>query len=560
MGLFHMRVLIVFLLMTSGLAHAASEPSHILYVMQAGYTERAMNLYAERAKEQERHDFDLLHQMGLILLEQGWESKDPELKLMALFGAGISMDERATTVLERGAECKYPQLQLIAINFLSRYQNETSERVLIQALSSRDLLIRLEAALMLAQTHNEAAIGPLEALMCKIPTELHPFFPQFFAMIGTDSAMKVLRRLMHQPHRETRLEAIRNATLYGRDDLLPQIRRLASQHDILQQEVSAAALGAFHDEASVPTLQALAKSPNTGVCIAALRSLAQLEHNDAKQAIADLAQKGDIFAITALGDISGSEELLDYLVHHGDQDIQLNATLALLERHDPRCTEPLAQFLKTDPSGMIFLRVTSNGKVLPAFRILPSAQQNLDSDLLAYELSLSMREEILKETLELPEEEFLKLAEMLFESRQDELVPTLVRLLENLNTPNAIALLKRYQSKAGAPLIRNYCNLALYRLRQEGPYGATLLRWISEQQRETDLIRFRPMLPWEMRLDGQEHYELTPVETSRLLVDAFETLAERRDEEGVTILLEAIARGNPKNKYALAGLLIRATQ
>lgn len=556
-----MRTLItLLLLLTTPLAHAASEPSHILYVMQAGYTERAMNLYAERAKEQERHDFELLHQMGLILLDQGWESSDPELKLMALFGAGISMDERATTVLERGAKCKYPQLQLIAMNFLSHYQNETSERVLIQALSSRDLLIRLEAALMLSQDRNEAAIGPLEALMCKIPTELHPFFPQFFAMIGTDSAMKVLRRLMHQPHRETRLEAIRFAALYGRDDLLPEIRRLAAQHDIIQQEVCAAALGTFYDEASIPRLQTLAKSPNIGVRLAALRSLVQLESNDAKQTIADLAKKGDIFAITALGDIAGSEELLNYLVLHGDQDIHLNATLALLERHDPRCAEPLAELLKTDPSGMVFLRVASKGKALPAYRVLPSAKQNLDSDLLAYELSLSMREETLIETLELPEKEFLRLAETLFKSRQDELVPTLVKLLENLNTPDAIALLKRYQTKAGAPLIRNYCNLALYRLGVEGPYGATLLRWIAQQQRETDLIRFRPMLPWEMRLDGQETYELTPVETSRLLVDAFETLAQRRDEEGVSILLEAIARGNPKNKYALAGLLIRATQ
>jgi hypothetical protein len=53
---------------------------------------------------------------------------------------------------------------------------------------------------------------------------------------------------------------------------------------------------------------------------------------------------------------------------------------------------------------------------------------------------------------------------------------------------------------------------------------------------------------------------LTPEETSKLLVDSYMTIASRRNEKSITFLLEAIQQGNPINRYALMGLLMRATE
>jgi len=159
----------------------------------------------------------------------------------------------------------------------------------------------------------------------------------------------------------------------------------------------------------------------------------------------------------------------------------------------------------------------------------------------------------------IPEEVFLKIADVIFETQQNELIPALIAIMENHPTPKTIELLKKHQQKAGAPLVRNYCNLSLYRLKQEGPYGDNLIAWVSQQQ-NVDLIRFRPLLSVQERETNSFQYELTPQETSRLLVEAFETFASTQDDKAIDLLISVIQQGNAKNKYALIGLLMRAIQ
>jgi len=60
-------------------------------------------------------------------------------------------------------------------------------------------------------------------------------------------------------------------------------------------------------------------------------------------------------------------------------------------------------------------------------------------------------------------------------------------------------------------------------------------------------------------MDSDE-YTLTPEETSKLLIDAYMSIASRRNERSISFLLEAIQLGNPINRYALMGLLMRATE
>ena len=62
------------------------------------------------------------------------------------------------------------------------------------------------------------------------------------------------------------------------------------------------------------------------------------------------------------------------------------------------------------------------------------------------------------------------------------------------------------------------------------------------------MIRVRPMLSWTERANGNQ-FQLTPEETSRLLVEAFVTLADQHDPQGIDILLSAIQDGNEKNRY-----------
>jgi hypothetical protein len=147
-----------------------------------------------------------------------------------------------------------------------------------------------------------------------------------------------------------------------------------------------------------------------------------------------------------------------------------------------------------------------------------------------------------------------------FETRQGELIPLLISLMENLQTPEAIELLVAKAQSAGAPLTRAYCNLSLLRLKKGEQYKTAVLNWIT-LKKNTELIRFRPMLPWNVRLsDKASAFELTPEENSRLLIECYGTIVQEHDDHSIDIILDGLKNGHAKNRFVLAGLLIQAIQ
>jgi HEAT repeat protein len=532
-------------------------PHQILYTMQAGHVSQAIELYQIYYKETSEHDLELIQRLGLILINQGWQSTDPEIQVLTIFGAGISTNEKTMPILEGGLKSRVPQIQLVALNLLSKYQNDDADEIINKALGSDNLLIRLEALNHLAEKKHPKALAQIEALMCKVDPLVLPLFPKLLAMVGDPASIKSLKKLLNHADQRVRLAAILSAAKYGRDDLLPQIRMLASHPENPQQEACAFALGVLRDEDSLPKLIKLANSVSLNVRLSALQALYRMGHREVKSHIEKIAANGNLFAIAALGEIQGSEPVLRELIKNNQLQIRINAGLALLQRQDPLCLIVLKEIFVHDSRDLSFNKISTIGGAMTAWKVVPCGRQNLQEDSLAYELSLNMKEEALGKALDLSEKDFLQIAQLLFDHQQNELIPTLVNLLENSQTSEAIALLKRYQQKAGAPLIRNYCNLALFSIGEEGPYADLLKDWVLKQQK-MELIRFRPCLPWDAR-ENEAKYELTPQETSRLLVDTFEAFAKKQNDKGVDVLLEAIAHGNAKNKYALAGLLIRAT-
>lgn len=536
----------------------SKEQNRILYLIQSGDTKTALEMYQQHHDLNQQHDRELLQQIGLVLLDQGARSSDPEIQLLTYFGAGISANDRALYILENGLKSSSPQIQLVCLNLLMRCQNDHAEEILIQAMSSQIPIIRLECAYHLCEQKMPLAVPQTEALMNKVDKEFICIFPQFYAMVGDERSNKILRRFLASPDEKVRIETIRCITLYNRENLLSGVRQLATHHNRAQEEACAAALGAMNDSSSIPKLQALSSSCCSNVKLASLNSLIHLGHLEALLEIKNCANSGNLFAIQLLGGFADTEELLWKLCQNQNKQIQINAALALLERQDPRCLDIISTILIPDARDIALLPMTSPGKSLHSWKVVSSAKQNFEKNSINYELTLQLREEILRKTLNLPENNFLLLAQRLFEKEQNDLIPTLVTLLENLQTPSSIALLKKYYQKAGAPLVRNYCNLALYRLKEEGNHCEILKTWILQQQ-QSDFIHFRPIMPRELQ-STQYSYQLTPKETSRLLIDSFEAIAQNQEENGIYILLEAIKNGNPINKYALAGLLIRAAQ
>lgn len=558
------QIISLLLLFTISLQASESEEKtppfsgNILFLMQTGNPAEALKAYRQYTKDTGNHDFELLQQVALLFLDQGYRSSDAQTQLLTIFGAGISANEKALYILERGIENENPQLQLISLNFLSRYQNDRADEMINRALSSNHLLIRLEAVYYLAQKKYRTAQGQTEALMSKIDKKLWFVFPQIFALMGDPASIRILRKLMTEQDDNVRIEAVLSAAKYGRDDLLPKIRILASQHNRGQQEACAIALGELKDNSALDKLEKLSLSPVPSVRLAAYKALYQLGKEECRLSIEEEAKKDNLFAINLLGNMPGSEDFLFKLTKSDNFQVRLNAILGLLERRDSRVLNSIAEILIKDHRDLAFIKQTTAGKGLTAWKAIPQSTENFQENPYLYELSIGMRESVLSKSLDLPEKDFLRIANTLLEVQQHDLIPLVVQLLENLGTQKAIELLKKYQQKIGAPLVRNYCNLALYRLNEPGPYGEILRNWVS-QQKQTDIIQFRPFVPWELRMTDA-NYQLTAQETSQLLIESVEALAKAQDVASMDALIDLIENGNQNNRYALAGLLIRALQ
>jgi len=527
----------------------------ILFLAQQGEHSKALQLYNQYFVLVGTHDFELLHQIGLSLVVEGFKQRDPESQLFALFGAGIAAHEDCYHVIEQGIKNPYPQIQLIALNTIARLQNNTADRALFQALGSSEILIRLEAAHQLCLKKHPEAVSQTESLMYKVPKETIPLFPPLYACVGDEKAIRILRRMLNNPSEKVRIATILSLAKYERDDLLPQLRQQIFHFNYAQQEAIAYALGSLKDEVSLNKLKTLSKSQYKNVALAAHYALFQMGQKEALSYIENAAKEENVFAIALLGEITEGSDTLIALQDSPHIQCRMNAALALLEQVNPECLINLSHLLIRNKHDLAVAELASVGKAFKAWKIISSASQVLKDDLEAYAKNLYFREKILNKASHLPEPHFIKLATALLLNQQNDLIPLLVRLLEDLRTPTAIALLKEYHQKVGAPLVRNYCNLALYRLKEPGPYGDYLKQWVKSQNDQA-LIRFRPFLPWQF----ETPYQITPEETSRLLIESFEAFSHNQDNAGIEALLDAIEKGHSKNKYALAGLLIRATQ
>ena len=527
----------------------------IIYLAQVKDCKEALTLYRKYALALGRHDFEVLQQIASIILEQSAKNSSPEKQILGIFGYSIGGLSAPSNLLEQALSNSDIQVQLAAIQYLGRMQEDHTDTLLNKAMSSDFLFTRLEAAFILAQRKAKSSTGQIESLMYRIPPQMRSFFPEFFAIIGTSEAIHILRHLMDDSFHPTRIEAILSAARHGRDDLLPPIRAAATHLNSAEQEACAAALGNLKDMKSLKKLRRLTKHSSSLVQLAALKALFLLGDGKAAEQIAEEALKENVFAISLLGEIPEKEETLASLLLHPNIQIRFNAAFALLQRKDPRSIPPLLEFLIRDSKDLGFQPIHSTGNSMRAWKVFASTSQRVETsfyDIRA--LTLALKELIITESIELPEQDFLNLANKIFASRQTELIPRLVSLLETLQTPNAITLLKKQSIQAGAPLIRTYCNLALLRLGEPGPYKEIIKEFIKDS-RNHELIRFRSSLPWNVRL-SESPYTLTPEENSSLLIHSYETLARQQDNEAIDFLLEAIELGNPQNRPVLAGILL----
>lgn len=532
---------------------ANDEKNHILYLMQAGEFTLSFLKYQMSCEKEGGYDLDTLQKMSRILLEKGISSNDSEAQLLATYGAGLSTSSFSIPLLEKALFSQDLQTQLVALHFISSLEDENKERLLLECMNSTFLPTRVEAAYQMTLAKNKKACGQIISLMSKLPPFFKPLFPELFAILGNKDGIRYLKELINDPDSLVRVETIYASANLGREELIPQIRQKLKSGNLAEKECAAFACAKFNDTLHLDLLKSLAaSSTNEHLKLSAAKAVVQLGDLNYKKIIESLAKSGNPFAINALGDIAGSEELLASFLRSSNKLIRLNSAISLLKHKDCRSIDPLREFFIQNSKDLALQPVFSPGKGSMFWRVVAATKDPTFDRA----ISLNIKEQLLKDTLELDESSFLRLAELLFEAKENELIPTLVHLLENLQTKKAIELLKINAQKIGAPLIRAWCNLSLYKLKEGECYETFVKKWISSQK-DYPLIQLRPLVNWESRSTSHT-YKLSAEETSRLLIEMYSAIAASKKD--FPLLVEAMKNGNPKNNFALAGLLIRAAE
>lgn len=548
--------LLIFFIISTLKLSANDVQGHYLFLIHQGKDLEAWEEYLSNYRSTQIHDFELLKKMALSLMDQGFREKDPESQVLAVFGASFSANEEVLYILEEGMKNKIPEIQLVALHGLSKNQSERADQAMLKALSSPHLLLRYEALVLLCKKKHPQAVSQTESLMCKTPKGAMEIYPPLLAMTGDHRSAHILRKLLQNTSTTTRLAVILNGAKYKRDDLLPQIRQVIIQGHYKEQEAAAYALGKLKDESSSSKLKILANSHYSSVALAAHLALYRL--GDAKhiQEIENMASQGDLEAISILGKIPGHSEILLKLVKEKKPQIRFNALIALIQQNQIQSLDNLSTLFLDGKEEWGFIPQYSPGRSIKYWKAVTGSKSLFKEDPGLLKEHLALKEQLIEKIRRFSNQDFLKIAKQIFQTQQNDLIPVTAFLLEDLGTPEAIKCLKEHQQQLGAPLVRNYCQLALYRLKEKGPWNENLKEWVKNKSK-TDLIKLRPLSSTKV---GKTNEGLSPEETTAFFIQALEAIAQNRNNEGIEVLIETIAFGHEKNKYALAGILLRAIE
>ncbi len=559
------RSFIAFSLISSAYFHSLApgeEPKNdvrCVYFLKAHDVAAAMDIYLDKRHETGIHDFARLEEMALFLLNEGANSENPQEQLASIYGIHLAGIAPPFEVLAQGIASKAGDAQQASLQLAALFQDDLFDELLLRAMSSSFLPIRLEAGFYLSQKKHPAAAGHLEALFARIPPFFRFVFPEFFAIIGTKEAVSILRTLMDDEEMSCKTEAILSAGRYQRDDLLSVIRKKITHPSHALQEAASNSLMMLRDLSSVPRLKELLKSPSSFVQLSAARALLSLGLEEAQAPITSLLTEGNVYAMHVAGEMRVELDHLAELVKHKELQIRINAGIALLQARDPRGVPAILEILLSDMRDLGIFMISSPGRSLHAWKIVPSLSQHAEFKFADPKtITLSVREHLLKSSLELGEKAFLDIAKMLVAKKEHALIPLLSSLLENLRTEESLKLLREMAGTAGSPLMRSYAALSLFRLKDKGPYEGMLRNWLDLHATE-DILKFRPTLPFHARAESSS-YELTPEEVSRLLFGIYQAFADEHSVRGMDLLVNALRNETSLNRYALAGLLLRTLQ
>lgn len=529
--------------------------ARLLYLMHHQKPKEAFTLYLESIQGLQ-HDYALLQKMAKVLLHEGAKNPDPEIQLMCLVAFSISSEPSLHFLLRQSLDPKKePQLQLATVSILGKMQDDRANELLKKALASPYLLLRLEAIYHLAKNQVAEVFEPMQSLFAKCPPEALPLFAQIAVELDDAQNDRFIRQLLSHQNVHLRVEMLKEIRKHKLDHFTDQIVKLASESQVSQQEAAFLTLAVLQNSCDLDFLERGRLHAQPEVSLAALVALASKSDKSALLEIQERAKKEELFAFDALAtleDLSSAKIFRNFLENSSSSDIKLNALCSLLRLKETCTVEQIAPFLLDDGRDLGYLVNTSPGGGFQFFRALSSAHQNDKNYPLLLEKTIALKQQLLIAFFENAEDQFLSLAKLILAHNQKELLPLTLQLLENIHNDEIYDYLYQQTIFSSSSFVRGYAALTLFRLEPNQVNTERLLRWIKAQ------INFSLIQVKQKK--HELHSALSYEETSQLFLESLEALVMQKSSAAIETLLYLIAHGNEKNRYALAGLLIKTAE
>ena len=534
--------------------------SQILYLISKGDQVKGLEKYKEYTIKSGDHDYKLLRELCLMIIEDGISKGTEEDSLLALIAMEITGEDFFTHHLGKLLKSSFFPVQAKTLSLLKRIDNDYSDILIKSCLSSNFIMLRLEALSILVQKHNKTALGQVEALMNMVHKRYHPIFVDFYAMAGTKYAISTLKQMLSDIDLNLNLAAVLAAKNYQIEELIPSLRNCLTHTSPIIREATASALGSFHDGGSTIKLEKLCLSKHVETRLSAQYALYTMGKKSKREDIIALAKDGNLYAISLLSRIDGSAKPLHEIYYSDDNDLRINSAISLLEIKDPLCL-PVIRDLVTLDKDVYYINIThSAGRSFRHLKVAPLATaENKQMIPQLKQQTLMIQNELLAKSIDLPRKKFMNIIDDIFLKKRNSLIPTAIALLENFDDEESLEYLRNKSKTLGAPFIRTSCHLSLWKSTRDPLHKEAISSWLKEFGKH-EMISFSQNTNKNKKKNSVTGYELSLQERSHLLIQSFLHICISHEKAGLDSIIDAMTSGHEKNRLPLAGVLLKTIQ
>ena len=148
------------------------------------------------------------------------------------------------------------------------------------------------------------------------------------------------------------------------------------------------------------------------------------------QKIEKFAREGNLYAIGLLNECACDNNILLALASQKqNKNAALNASLVLLQKKDPNCIEQIIDLLLTTDPSVVITEFPSPAMTLSAKKLAYKGSARSQENFSLEQMTTMIRQKILSDCTELPQNGFLEIAEAIVEANQNDLIPTVINHL-----------------------------------------------------------------------------------------------------------------------------------